>query len=130
MPKNTIQVVKDGWQYTNIKVYKNQKVVKTIKLHNKGFGFDIVANRAAIKTLTPPAFMLYSHFIQNAPDYIEALSRKLILETTGLTIRTYKAAVEELIDKDYLVKTHHPDYEDYYLFYESPLNFMSDFRSE
>lgn len=126
MPKNTIRTIKDGWQYTDITVYKNQKVVKTIKCHNKGFSFDITANRTAIKQLTPPAFMLYSHFIQNAPDYLEALSRKTILDTTGLTIRTYKGAVDELIEKNYLVRTEHPDFEEYYLFYESPLNFMSD----
>ena len=120
MPKNTIRVQKEGWQYTDIKVYKNQKVVKTVKCHNKGFSFDITANRAAIKNLTPPAFMLYSHFIQNAPDYIEALSRAIILECTGLTIRTYKSAVQELMDKHYLVRSEHPDFEEYYIFYESP----------
>lgn len=125
MPKNTIRVIKDGWQYADITVYKHQKVVKTIKCHKKGFGFDITANREAIKNLTPPAFMLYSHFIQNAPDYLEALSRKIILDTTGLTIRTYKSAVQELIDKNYLVRSEHPDFEEYYLFYEQPLNFMS-----
>lgn len=120
MPKNIIRVQKDGMQHIDIQVYNNQKVVKTIKCHNKGFGFDITANRTAIKTLTPPAFMLYSHFIQNAPGYIEALSRKTILDCTGLTIRTYKSAVQELIDKGYLVKTEHHDYNDYYLFYELP----------
>lgn len=120
MPKNIIRVQINAEQYTDFQVYKNQKVIKIIKCYERGFSFDINANRLAIKTLTPSAFMLYSHFIQNANNYIEALSRKNILETTGLTIRTYQSAVQELIEKNYLVKSEHIDYEDYYLFYEMP----------
>lgn len=120
MPKNIIRVQLNSEQYADFQVYKNQKVIKTIKCHERGFSFDITANRIAIKELTPSAFMLYSHFVQNAPNYIEALSRKRILECTGLTARTYKTAVQELIDKGYLVRSEHIDYEEYYIFYEMP----------
>ena len=120
MPKNIVRVQKDGWQYANIQVYNNQKVIKIIKCHDRGMMFDIAANKSAIQNLSPSAFMLYSHFIQNIPDYIEVLSRKVILEQTSLTIRTYKNAVDELIDKGYLVRVEHNDYNDYYHFYESP----------
>ena len=120
MPRNIIRVQKDGSQYMDIQVYNNQKVVRTIKKHNKGLIFDIAANKDAMKNLTPPAFMLYSHFIQNVPDYIEALSKKIIVETTSLTNHTYDVAVKELIQKGYLVKTEHINYDDYYLFYEIP----------
>lgn len=120
MPKNIIRVQKDGSQYMDIQVYNNQKVVRTIKKHNKGLIFDIAANKDAMKNLTPPAFMLYSHFIQNVPDYIEALSKKIIVETTSLTNHTYDVAVKELIQKGYLVKTEHTNYDDYYLFHEIP----------
>jgi hypothetical protein len=120
MPKNKIRVQKDGWQYIDIQVYKNQKVVQTIKRHQKGMMFDIEANKAAIKDLSPNAFMLYSHFIQNTPGYIEALSKKRLIETTALTEKTYYRAVSELIDKNYLVPAEHPDYEDFYIFYELP----------
>jgi hypothetical protein len=120
MPKNKIRVQKDGWQHIDIQVYKNQKVVKIIKCHDKGMMFDIEANKAAIKDLSPNAFMLYSHFIQNTPGFIEALSKKRIIESTALTIKTYYTAVSELIEKHYLVPSEHPDYEEYYLFYELP----------
>ena len=120
MPRNIIRIQKDGTQYMDIQVYNNQKVVRTIKKHEKGLIFDIAANKSAIRNLTPPAFMLYSHFIQNVPDYLEALSRKTIIETTSLTDHTYDVAIKELITKGYLVKSEHVDYEDYYLFYELP----------
>ena len=120
MARNTVRHITDGWQYKEIKVHNNQKVVKIIKLHSKGLIYDISANKAAIKNLTPAAFMLYSHFIQNVPDFIEVLSRKTIVETTALSDRTYDSAIKELITKGYLVKTEHPDFKDYYLFYEMP----------
>lgn len=118
MPKNTVRYQKDGWQYVDITVYKNQKVIKIIKRHDKGLMFDIAANKAAIRSLSPAAFMLYSHFIQNVPNFVEVLSRKTLIESTALSSRTYDSAVKELIDKGYLVKSEHPDYDDYYLFYE------------
>jgi hypothetical protein len=121
MPKNIVRRQIDGWQYIDITVHHNQKVVKIIKRHQKGMMFDLASNKAAIKNLTPSAFMLYSHFIQNIPDFIEVLSRKTLLSTTALSERTYDSAVKELITKGYLVKTDHPDYSDYYLFYEAPL---------
>jgi hypothetical protein len=120
MPRNKVAHCKDGWQYVNITVHKNQKVIKILKLNTKGLIYDLTANRTAMSTLSPAAFMLYSHFIQNITDYTEVLSRKTLLETTTLSSRTYDSAVKELIANGYLVKTTHPDYEDYYLFYEDP----------
>jgi hypothetical protein len=109
-----------GTQYIKLKVHTNQKVVRIIKCHQKGLIYDLNANKAAIKNLTPAAFMLYSHFIQNIPDFIEVLSRKALIETTALSDRTYDSAIKELIAKGYMVKTNHPSYKDYYLFYEDP----------
>ena len=119
MPRNVVRYQKDGWQYVDITVYKHQKVVKIIKRHDKGLMFDLAANKAAIRNLSPAAFMLYSHFIQNMPNFIEVLSRKALIENTALSSRTYDSAVKELIDKGYLVKTEHPDYDDFYFFYEA-----------
>ena len=122
MARNAVRHITDGWQYKEIKVHNNQKVVKIIKLHSKGLIYDIAANKAAMKNLSPAGFMLYSHFIQNVPDFTEVLSRKTIVETTTLSDRTYDSAIKELIAKSYLIKTENPDFKDYYLFYEMPMS--------
>lgn len=108
----------DGKSY-ELKLAPNQKVVTVIKSKPKGYILDITANRVAHKKLSSDAYSLYMHFVLNIPGYTEALSMKHITSSTGLSERTYYKAVNELIEKRYLVKTKHEQIKEYYLFYEN-----------
>jgi hypothetical protein len=106
-------------KYYDIKLAPNQKVVTVVKSKPKGYILDIEANKVARKKLTSDAYSLYMHFALNIPGYTEALSMKHNIETSSLSERTYYKAVNELIQKGYLVKTPHDQIKEYYLFYEN-----------
>lgn len=106
-------------QFYDIKLAPNQKVVTVIKSKPKGYILDIEANKVARKTLSSDAYSLYMHFVLNVPGYTEALSIKHNLQTSSLSERTYYKAVNELIQKGYMVKTPHQQIKEYYLFYEN-----------
>ena len=120
MAKNKIRVQLDGNRFADITVAPNQKVIKTEKVLERGYILDITSNKIAAKNLSAQAYVLYMHFILNKPGYTEALSLKYIMETTSLSERQYYKAINELIDKSYLVKTNHPDFKEYYILYENP----------
>ena len=104
-----------------IKTSPNQKVVTIHKVHGKGGRIlDIASSKEALNQLSAHAYVLYMHFVLSLPGYTEALSLQHISEATSLKERTYYKAVNELIDKKYLVKEHHPTFKDYYGFYENP----------
>ena len=108
----------DGKCY-DIKLAPNQKVVTVVKSKPKGYILDIDANKVARKVLSSDAYSLYMHFVLNVPGYTEALSMKHNLDTSSLSERTYYKAVNELIQKGYLVKKPHNQIREYYLFYEN-----------
>ena len=126
MAKNKIRVQLDGERFYDVQVYNNQKVVHINKLHDKGMVVDVKASKRALQDLSMEGYILYSHLMLNMPDWLEALSKTRLLELTSLTNRTYSKAVEELIEKKYLVKKDSKDYSHYYEFYEIPmLEFLS-----
>lgn len=105
----------------NIKTAPNQKVVVIHKVHGKGGRIlDIESNKAAMKQLSSNAYVLYMHFVLSLPGYTEALSLQHLSETTPLRERTYYKAINELIEKQYLVKEPHQKFKEYYAFYETP----------
>ena len=108
----------DG-KYYDIKLAPNQKVVTVIKSKPKGYILDIEANKVARKNLSSDAYSLYMHFVLNVPGYTEALSMKYNLDTSSLSERTYYKAINELIEKGYLIKTPHEQIKEYYMFYEN-----------
>lgn len=121
MSKNKIRVKTKDRGVVDIKVVPNQKVIEVHKVHAKGGRIlDIPTNRIAQKELSAQTYVLYMHFILNLPEYKEALSLKHILETTSLSERGYYKAVNELIDKKYLVPKQSKEYSEFYHFYESP----------
>lgn len=120
MPKNKIRVHTKDRGTIDVKVVPNQKVIEIHKIHSKGKILDITANRNAQYDLTPQAYVLYMHFILNLPKYREALSVAHITETTSLSERGYYKAVNELIEKRYLVKTPSTEFSEFYLFFEEP----------
>ena len=121
MSKNKIKVKTKDRGVVDVKVAPNQKVIEIHKVHNKGGRIlDIPTNRQAQKELSAQTYVLYMHFVLNLPEYKEALSLKHILETTSLSERGYYKAVNELIDKQYLVRKPNKEYAEFYYFYEKP----------
>ena len=123
MAKSKISVYMKGrGTVVDIQVAHNQKVVHVKKVNpKKGKILDIASNRLARKELSLAAYSLYMHFILNVPDYREALSVKNLTETTALSTKTYYKAVDELIEKEYLVKDEtNTKFKEYYFFYENP----------
>ena len=121
MPKNKIRVKTKDRGVVDIKVAPNQKVIEIHKVHDKGGRIlDIPTNRQAQKELSAQTYVLYMHFVLNLPEYKEALSLKHILETTSLSERGYYKAVNELIDKQYIVRKPSKEYAEFYYFYEKP----------
>ena len=121
MPKNKIRVKTKDRGVVDIKVVPNQKVIEIHKVHAKGGRIlDIPTNRQAQKELSAQAYVLYMHFMLNLPGYQEALSVKYITDTTSLSERGYYKAVNELIEKKYLVPKPNKEYSEFYHFYESP----------
>ena len=114
-----VKVQASDGKYYDIKLAPNQKVVTVIKSKPKGYILDIEANKIARKELSSDAYSLYMHFVLNVPGYTEALSMQQNIQTSSLSQRTYYKAVNELIQKDYLVKTPHECIKEYYLFYEN-----------
>lgn len=120
MPKNKIRTYSSGRGLVDIKVAPNQKVIEVHKVHPKsGRILDIPANKTAMKELSPQAYVLYMHFILSVPGYKEALSLHNISQITNLSERMYYKAINELIDKKYLIKEFNIDFPDYYGFYEN-----------
>ena len=120
MAKNKIRIPLDGERFYDVQVYNNQKVVHINKLYDKGMVIDVKASKQALQNLSMEGYVLYSHLMLNMPGWLEALSKKRLLDITPLTNRTYDKAVEELIEKEYFVKSSNKDYSHYYEFYELP----------
>ena len=114
-----VRVQASDGKYYDIKLAPNQKVVTVVKSKPKGYILDIESNKLARKNLSSDAYSLYMHFVLNIPGYTEALSMKHNLDTSSLSERTYYKAINELIEKGYLIKTPHERIKEYYLFYES-----------
>lgn len=121
MPKNKIRVRTKDRGVVDVKVVPNQKVIEIHKVHAKGGRIlDIAANRRAQRELSAQAYVLYMHFVLNLPGYQEALSVAHITESTSLSERGYYKAVNELIEKEYLVREPSTQFSEFYGFYEAP----------
>lgn len=121
VPKNKIRVKTKDRGVVDVKVVPNQKVIEIHKVHAKGGRIlDIKANREAQQNLSAQAYVLYMHFILNLPGYQEALSVTYITESTSISERGYYKAVNELIEKEYLVREPSVQFSEFYGFYEDP----------
>jgi hypothetical protein len=120
MTKNKLQVpIKNGRGIASLNVAANQKVVEIYKAKARSV-MDIQLNRIAQKNLSLAAYALYMHFMSNLHGYKEILSIKAVTATTALGEKNYYKAVNELIEKQYLVKTDNADISNYYIFFEDP----------
>ena len=90
----------------NYKTVPNQKVVKVDKVETKGKIFaqiEMDALQSAAQSLDAGAFKLWVYFAKNQKGFEFALSSKDVLDTFGMKIKQYNNAVDELIEKGYLV---------------------------
>lgn len=107
------------------KIVHNQKVIEVNKVCNR-YLIDIRANKQSLKVLSCNAFMLYMYLMLHPPGHKEALSLNHIRNATTLTERGYYKAIDELIEKEYLVKEYHKDYNNFYRLYENTKKFHKD----
>lgn len=120
MTKNKLQVhSKTRCRTVELNVAPNQKVIEIRKAKERSV-MNIQFNRIAQAVLSLQAYALYMHFMCNLHGYKELLSIEAVTTTTALGEKAYYKAVKELIEKEYLVKTKHPDIANYYIFYEDP----------
>lgn len=113
---------KNSFIECSIIVAKNQKI---FQVHRVSKVTDYKANWEALKNLSTNAYVLYMYLYLHDPDRIWALSSKDVYNKTSLTSNTYPKAVQELIDKNYLVagiiETRNEILsENVYHFYETP----------
>ena len=85
-----------------VQVYPNQKLIKIHKEDDAQTNFNYINN--AIKDLSCDSFALYMFLYGIDNNTVYALSSAYMYENSALTKRTYTKAVNELIDKGYLVK--------------------------
>lgn len=98
----------------------NQKVVKVTKEVCNGNNYYAAINLAAIesaaKDLKSGAFKLWVYFAKNQNNYVFALSSKAVEETFGIKIKQYNNAIQELVEKGYLIQ----EQGNIYIFNEQP----------
>ena len=66
--------------------------------------FNLSATKNALKSLSPNTFKLWAYLNLNADGYEFGLSRKDTMEICGFGSNTFTSAVNELIEKGFLVK--------------------------
>ncbi len=121
MTKNKLQVhSKTRCRTVELNVAPNQKVIEIRKAKERSV-MNIQFNRIAQAVLSLQAYALYMHFMCNLHGYKELLSIKAVMATTALGEKAYYKAVNELIEKGYMIKTENPDIPNYYIFYEDPI---------
>lgn len=97
----------------------NQKVVKVMHdICDKSHLYtmcNVKANSRALKELSPNTYKLYMYFDLNQDGYTFALSYQAVHNATGMSDKTYQKAVNELIEKKYLVPS---ETKGLYIFYD------------
>lgn len=91
------------------KLYKCQKAVIIQKDRPKANVYDVnySGNKndlfLAMQLLKDTTFKLYMYLTSNADNYAFGLSRQDVIDNTGISSKSYDRAVQELIDRGYLV---------------------------
>lgn len=108
------------------KTVPNQKTVKIEKevcnKQNLYAAINLQAMESAAINLDAGAFKLWCYFAKNQNNYEFALSSKDVAESFGIKIKQYNNAVNELMEKGYLVNTKGNNY----VFHEISVNTKSN----
>lgn len=105
--------------------YRNQKRIKISKakadaVHTYTI-INVWAMQTAMKLLTKgSSFKLWSYFASNQNGYTFDLSREDCAQNWGIKPDSYYSAVEDLIEKKYLVQSK----SNQYTFYEIPVDMV------
>ena len=106
-----------------MELYRNQKLIRVIRaVGNKDNPYNIVnkaAEQKALKELKGNAFKLWCYLRDNKDEYEFGLSNKDACDKCGFSRPTYSAAVQEPIDKEYLVEVQLYENRGGYLFIET-----------
>ena len=94
-----------------IKLYDSNKAPYTIKVsHNqkaiyihRAKGINFALNQLAMKALSADAYLLYMYLLTRKEGRVWVLSSQDVFEQTALKKRTYTNAINELIEKKYLI---------------------------
>lgn len=88
-----------------VQLFANQKGVRVIKSPSNNFGMmDVEATHKAMGVLKPTAFKLWAYLNLNREGHEIGLSSKHFCAVSGCSRNAYFAAVQELIDRGYLVE--------------------------
>lgn len=113
------------------KLFYNQRHMRVIKLpadqyHAPYSFFNIEARKVARISLTGGAFKLYDYFTTYASSYHEYISKKRIMEQTGLSRCSYINAFKELQEHGYIQHDPKAEDPDYFVFIENAMLLSSD----
>lgn len=90
------------------KLYSNQKAIRIAKTEcNKDNPYAVInlaALEGAMKALKPNAFKVWCYLCRNQTNYEFALSGMEVQTKCNMSDKTYRSAVNELIEKQYLVE--------------------------
>lgn len=85
----------------SITIAPNQKV---LQIHRIKSGINFEANYEAMKVLSSNAYVLYMYLLMHKDNRVWALSSQDVCAKTALTEETFPTAVDELIEKKYMVQ--------------------------
>ena len=90
------------------KLFPNQKAIRVVKAEANADNPYTITNRKALQkarqTLKGNAFKLWSYFSENQQGYEFGFSSSAAAKELGINVDTTRAAVNELIQKGYLVE--------------------------
>lgn len=90
------------------KLYNNQKAIRIAKTEcNKDNPYAVInlaALEGAMKALKPNAFKVWCYLCRNQTNYELALSGVDVQAKCNMSKKTYDTAVNELIEKQYLIE--------------------------
>ena len=108
----------------------NQKIIKVNKeicnSNNYYAAINLNALENAAKDLKSGAFKLWVYFAKNQNNFTFALSSKAIEDNFGIKIKQYNNAVQELVEKGYLIQENG----NVYIFKEQPQTVMTKGNNE
>lgn len=112
------------------KLFKNQKAIETNKLPTGKNFLQINTDEwtMASRKLKDCAFRMYMYMCNNQHGHRYGLSPTDVCQELGISERSYRNAVKELIENGYLVEYTGKtklNY-DYYMFYSTPLEYVSE----
>lgn len=99
----------------NFQTAPNQRRIEVMKTPPKDNFMQIKNDdwQEACRTLTPSGFKVYLYFMSNSHGYSFWLSNAIGREAIGISERSFRSGVQELIEKKYLILKEKTTYQAY-----------------